>query len=61
MREGGREATVGAVRKSGLSNDGRVYANRLLPYWIAERVTDLAFVIPGCSFPVRAHLLSGKD
>lgn len=52
---------MGAVRKSGLSNDGRVYANRLLPYWIAERVTDLAFVIPGCSFPVRAHLLSGKD
>lgn len=32
MREGGREAAEGGVRKSGLFNDGGVYAKPLLQY-----------------------------
>ena len=33
MREGGRAAAVGGVRKSGLVNGAEVYAKPLLQYW----------------------------
>ena len=33
MLEGGREAAVGGLRKSGLFNGGGVYAKPLLQFW----------------------------